>query len=273
MNIEEMKEYCINKPGAYESRPFGENPICYRIAGKIFAQFSPKPDWYKMTLKCNPEQAQIYRSIYPEKVVRGWHCPPVQQPYWNTIELMDFPEDVLKKMIDEAYEETRLKLTKKEQKRLSLRVDKKFKSTDGADKDFLWLCEKLDENLDELVAGKIDRTKYTPFNQSEEIRDVILIYDGDKIIGGGSFRFYDDEHAELKRVWLDVSYRGEGLGAELLRRLEASAKIKGYTYMILESGNLLAEAMKLYRRAGYKVIPNYGPYVNMEESVCMQKKL
>ena len=41
---------------------------------------------------------------YPEKVVRGYHCPPVQQPYWNTIFLDDFPGDVLKDMIDLAYD-------------------------------------------------------------------------------------------------------------------------------------------------------------------------
>lgn len=43
--------------------------------------------------------------------------------------------------------------------------------------------------------------------------------------------------------------------------------------MILESGEPLTAAMRLYRSMGYEVIPNYGPYVGMPESVCMEKKL
>ena len=54
---------------------------------------------------------------YPEKVVRGYHCPPVQQPYWNTIFLDDFPDDVLKDMIDLAYYTVFFKLSKKNARR------------------------------------------------------------------------------------------------------------------------------------------------------------
>ena len=36
---------------------------------------------------------------YPKKVVRGYHCPPVQQPYWNTIFLNDFPDEEFKRAI------------------------------------------------------------------------------------------------------------------------------------------------------------------------------
>ena len=55
---------------------------------------------------------------YPEKVVRGYHCPPVQQPYWNTIFLDDFPDDVLKDMIDLAYDTVFKKLSKKMQEEI-----------------------------------------------------------------------------------------------------------------------------------------------------------
>ena len=84
---QEIHDYCMAKPCAYETRPFGEYPICYRLAGKIFAQLTPKEDWFKVTLKTNPDAADFYRRAYPDVVVRGYHCPPVQQPYWNTIDL------------------------------------------------------------------------------------------------------------------------------------------------------------------------------------------
>ncbi|MCH5344604.1 MAG: GNAT family N-acetyltransferase, partial [Acetatifactor sp.] len=47
----------------------------------------------------------------------------------------------------------------------------------------------------------------------------------------------------------------------------------GYQRMILETGELLAESCALYKKLGFQVIPNYGPYVNMPESLCMAKDL
>lgn len=46
----------------------------------------------------------MLRQAYPEVVVRGYHCPPVQQPYWNTVDLTRFPVEELPHLIDLAYE-------------------------------------------------------------------------------------------------------------------------------------------------------------------------
>lgn len=269
----QIHEYCMAKPCAYESRPFGEYPICYRVAGKIFGQLTPKEDWFKITLKTNPEAADFYRNMYPDVVVRGYHCPPVQQPYWNTINLDAFDLHKLYQMIDEAYDETVSRLTKKEQKKLPLLSTLRFVKTDGQNKDFIHLCQRLDENLEELAGAKIQRQKYIKYNQLDSIHDVILVYKDNQPIGGGSYKFYDDETAELKRIFLDKSCRGAGAGKELLRRLEADARIAGYRYTILETGELLTESTGLYTRMGYKQIPNYGQYIDMPESLCMGKKL
>lgn len=103
IQVSEIKKYCLNKHKAYEAYPFGDIPICYKLNGKIFAQIYPKECDYKITLKCTADAGQFYRMVYPDKVVRGYHCPPVQQPYWNTIYLEDFPEEELFNMIDLAY--------------------------------------------------------------------------------------------------------------------------------------------------------------------------
>ena len=104
MNVEDIKAYCLGKHKAYETFPFGEIPICYKLNGKIFAQLYPLDNDYKITLKCTAEVGDFLRLIYPNKVVRGYHCPPVQQPYWNTVYLDDFPDNDLLSMIDHAYE-------------------------------------------------------------------------------------------------------------------------------------------------------------------------
>ena len=110
----DIRAYCLAKTGSYEDRPFGEWPVCYKVRGKIFAQVYPD----KITLKCTAFSGEAFRQAWPGVVVRGYHCPPVQQPYWNTIDLSRFPEDELPPMIDHAYETVVAKLPKKIQKEL-----------------------------------------------------------------------------------------------------------------------------------------------------------
>ncbi len=272
--IDEIAAFCMSLPGVYESRPFGEYPICYRIMGKIFAQLNPEPHFYKMTLKCNPEQAYFYRDMYPNVVVRGYHCPPVQQPYWNTIDMFAFDDmNMLKQMIEEAYLEVRQKLSKKAQQHLTKLVELEFVHTDGNAEDFQQLCEELDAELDRLVGGRTARSQYVKYNLCEEVSDVVMVYHAGKPVGCGGFKMYDDEHAELKRIYTEPQYHGMGLGEEIIRRLEALAKIKGYRWCILETGEILEAACHIYRKLGYHIIPNYGPYTDMPESVCMERKI
>jgi GNAT superfamily N-acetyltransferase len=149
----------------------------------------------------------------------------------------------------------------------------KFEYTDGHNKDFIELCHRLDEFLNELVGGEENRAEYIQYNKLDDIHDVVIAYDNDIPVGSASFKKYDDENAEVKRVFVKEEYRGQGISNELMKMLEQRAREKGFKYFILESGEPLVSAMALYRKIGYKVIPNYGQYVNMEESICMKKKL
>ena len=272
--IDTINEYCRRHSGAYETRPFGEYPICYKVMGKIFAQFNPQENFYKMTLKCVPEKAYLYRQLYPGIIVRGYHCPPVQQPHWNTIDLDSFSDqDLLFQMIDEAYETVINKLSKKDKEKLRSLSLLEFRNTNGEDPDFAMLCGKLDRALDEIVGIEYQRSKYDKFNQRDSIHDVVVAYHDGEPVACGAFKLFDDNHAEIKRVFVDPAHRHMGLGAELIRRLEAKAKMSGYRWCILETGRMLEAANALYKKAGYQMIPNYGQYEGMEDSVCMEHKI
>lgn len=112
--IDEIKAYCLAKAKAYEDLPFGDTPICYKVNKKIFAQLYPD----KITLKCTAFSGEMFRQAYPGVVVRGYHCPPVQQPYWNTIYLDRFPHEELPMMIDHAYETVVASFPKKVQQEI-----------------------------------------------------------------------------------------------------------------------------------------------------------
>lgn len=148
-----------------------------------------------------------------------------------------------------------------------------YKRTDGKDIDFIENCRLLDMDLDRRVGKKIKRDKYKKYNQLDEIQEAIVVYDDNKAIGGGAIRRYDNENIELKRVFVHTQYQGQGIGSRLVTLLIEWAIELGYNRMILETGELLAESCAVYRKLGFQVIPNYGPYLDMPESLCMAKDL
>ena len=145
--------------------------------------------------------------------------------------------------------------------------------TDGKNEDFIENCRLLDMDLDRRVGRQIKREKYQKFNQLDEIREAIVDYDHGRAVGGGAIRRYDDENIELKRVFVHNEYQGQGIGSRLVSLLIEWAAELGYRRMILETGELLAESCAVYKKLGFAVIPNYGPYADMPESLCMAREI
>lgn len=149
----------------------------------------------------------------------------------------------------------------------------KYKFTDGLDNDFAILCEELDASIDELVGNKFDRKPYVQYNQRDDIRDVIIAYNQNELVGCASYKKYEQETAELKRVFVKKDYRGQGIAGKMLDELENRARRQGYKTMVLETGEMLAASMKLYKSSGYEITENYGQYADMIDSICMKKLL
>lgn len=148
-----------------------------------------------------------------------------------------------------------------------------FIRTDGRNKDFIENCRLLDMDLDRRVGKIIKRDKYKKYNQLDEIREAMVVYEDHKAVGGGAIRKYDDETVELKRIFVHTEYQGQGIGSQLVSMLIEWALELGYKRMILETGELLVESCAVYKKLGFVVIPNYGPYVEMPQSLCMAKEL
>jgi DNA-binding MarR family transcriptional regulator/GNAT superfamily N-acetyltransferase len=70
-------------------------------------------------------------------------------------------------------------------------------------------------------------------------------------LGCGGLLWQDDSTAYIKRMWIDPSARGLGIGRRLLTELEALAARHGCETVRLETNRSLAEAIALYRSAGY----------------------
>ncbi len=82
-----------------------------------------------------------------------------------------------------------------------------------------------------------------------------------------------DSTGELKRLYVDEAGRGQGIATAVMDALEAAAHEQGIRTLQLETGPKQLAAIALYERRGYTHIPNFGPYVGDEFSVCMEKPL
>ena len=103
MTGEDVLQTCLGKPGAWLDFPFGPHCACAKVGSRLFAQVFELGGRPMVTLNCDRMTGEIFRAKYPGVVVRGYHCPPVQQPYFNTIPLEGFPEEDLRALIDHAY--------------------------------------------------------------------------------------------------------------------------------------------------------------------------
>ncbi|MDT0641257.1 GNAT family N-acetyltransferase [Zunongwangia sp. F363] len=78
---------------------------------------------------------------------------------------------------------------------------------------------------------------------------------------------------EIKRMFTLSLFRGRGFAGKVLKELETWAAELNYSKCILETGVRQPEAIALYKKSGYRIIPNYGQYAGIENSVCFQKDL
>jgi len=83
-------------------------------------------------------------------------------------------------------------------------------------------------------------------------------------VGSGALKFHDSEPAEIKRMWVDESARGLGVGRRILGELEKHAAEHGVRAIRLETNRTLVEAISLYRSAGYEEVPAFNdePYAH-----------
>lgn len=95
--------------------------------------------------------------------------------------------------------------------------------------------------------------------------------DGTAIGCGGFLR--GGGYAELKRMYVDPAYRGQGIATRLLVALEDRIRQEGFPIIRLESGDMQPEAVRLYEKAGYYAIPPFVEYADDPHALFFEKKL
>ena len=143
--------------------------------------------------------------------------------------------------------------------------------TDSGHADFQALVVELDRYLAKTDGD--EHAFYSQYNKSDGLRYVVLAYDGDKAVGCGAIKHFADDVMEVKRMYVHPDARGQGVATLVLRELENWTTELSYKKCLLETGVKQLEAVALYRKNAYEVVPNYGQYEGMENSICFEKTI
>jgi putative acetyltransferase len=146
-----------------------------------------------------------------------------------------------------------------------------FIKTNSDSSDFRSLVVLLDADLQARYGEQ--QSFFSQFNKLDHIHHVIVAYENNQPVGCGAFKEYELGVAEIKRMFVLQQHRGKGIAGLILTELEQWAKEEGFKRCILETAIKQPEAIRLYEREGYKRIPNYGQYIGVEVSLCMQKDI
>ena len=147
----------------------------------------------------------------------------------------------------------------------------RFLRTNSENQDFIELVKLLDADLAHRDGE--DHAFYNQFNKITTIKHAIVLYENGKPIACGAIKEIEPSAMEVKRMYTLPEYRGKGFATGILKELETWAVELTYSKCVLETGKRQPEAIELYTKNGYTIIPNYGQYVGIENSVCFEKKL
>ena len=146
-----------------------------------------------------------------------------------------------------------------------------IKRTNSENRDFINLVKELDAYL--KITDRDEHDFYNQFNHIDVLKNIVVIYFNEIAVGCGAIKKFDNNTVEVKRMFVCQEKRGSGVAQEMLQELETWAKELGYQECILETGIRQLEAVRFYKKCNYKIIPNYGQYKKMENSICFKKRL
>lgn len=146
-----------------------------------------------------------------------------------------------------------------------------IKRTNSYNLDFQKLVIELDKDL--AIKNGEANDFFAQYNKIDLIQNIVVAYEDDKAVGCGAMKKYENGVMEIKRMFVPIEKRGKGIAGKVLTELQVWAKELGYRKCVLETGDKMIEAIGLYKKNNFKIIPNYGQYANIKSSICLEKEI
>ena len=145
----------------------------------------------------------------------------------------------------------------------------KILRTDSTHPSFIELVRRLDAELAERDGA--DHSFYAQYNKTEGVKYAVVAYENEQPTGCGAIKEYAPGIMEVKRMYTLPEARDQGIASRILQELEDWAAELSCEKCVLETGKRQPEAIRLYQKNGYRLTPNYGQYVGVENSLCFEK--
>ena len=114
MNLSEIINYCLEKPGAWTDFPFDDETMVIKAGSRMFCLIGNEKST-RINLKCDPLRAVSLRDQY-SAVIPGYH---MNKKHWNTLLLnSDLPADLILELIDHSYDLVTASLSLQEKNRI-----------------------------------------------------------------------------------------------------------------------------------------------------------
>lgn len=141
--------------------------------------------------------------------------------------------------------------------------------TNSENKDFKKLVKELDSYL--KITDGDEHDFYNQFNHINVLKHTVVAYKNKIPVGCGAFKKFDNKAVEIKRMYTHPNYRQFGIATLILSELQSWAKELNFKATILETGKRQTEAVQFYKKNNYQIIPNFGQYAEMDNSLCFYK--
>ena len=102
---------------------------------------------------------------------------------------------------------------------------------------------------------------------------VLLAFDNGIAVACASYRLFDNDSVEFKRVYVKNEYRKRGIAYNMIIQLEKSVIESGFKYSYIVTGKNNQPAIKLYKKLNYELIYNFGQFKYDDTVICMKKEL
>ncbi|BDD12277.1 N-acetyltransferase (plasmid) [Fulvitalea axinellae] len=146
----------------------------------------------------------------------------------------------------------------------------KLLRTESTHEDFVSLVRHLDAEL--AIKNGDNHDFFAQYNKIDTLQHVVVVYNPEgQPVSCGAIKPFDENSVEVKRMYTLTEHRGKGYAGVVLNNLEQWASELGYERCVLETSADFHEAIGLYQKKGYKPIPKYGQYIEVESSRCFQK--
>jgi len=109
VELEDLRELCLQMAGVTEGYPFGEDVLVFKVMGKVFCLMSLDAVPSTVNLKCEPEKAIDLREQY-DAIAPGYH---MNKKHWNTLTLDgSIPSDLCAELLTHSYDRVVAGLTR-----------------------------------------------------------------------------------------------------------------------------------------------------------------